>query len=124
MKILIDMNLSPDWVKAFASENIESIHWSNVGNPHAKDREIIEYARNNDYVIFTHDLDFGAILALTQSEGPSVLQVRTQDVMPKILVKTLVSVLVAHETSLRQGALITIDQNRARVRILPLKRRL
>jgi predicted nuclease of predicted toxin-antitoxin system len=33
MKILIDMNLSPDWVAAFAAKEIESIHWSVAGNP-------------------------------------------------------------------------------------------
>jgi predicted nuclease of predicted toxin-antitoxin system len=40
MKILIDMNLSPNWVKTFAAENIESVHWSTVGNPRADDAEI------------------------------------------------------------------------------------
>jgi predicted nuclease of predicted toxin-antitoxin system len=123
MKILIDMNLSPDWVMAFTSENIESIHWSNAGNPQAKDQEIMEYARKNDYVVFTHDLDFGTILALTQSESPSVIQVRSQDIMPNTLMKMLVSVLRDHEASIRLGALVTIDEIRARVRILPLKRK-
>jgi predicted nuclease of predicted toxin-antitoxin system len=122
MKILIDMNLSPDWVSAFASENIESIHWSDAGNPPAKDQEIMEYARNNDYIVFTHDLDFGTILALTQ-ESPSVIQVRSQDIMPNSLMKMLVSVLRNHEASIRLGALVTIDEIRARVRILPLNRK-
>jgi predicted nuclease of predicted toxin-antitoxin system len=67
MKILIDMNLSPDWVAAFAAEDIESIHWSTVGDPKAQDREIIQYARTNGYIVFTHDLDFGTILALTHA---------------------------------------------------------
>jgi len=58
MKILIDMNLSPDWTAAFAAESIESIHWSTVGDPRAKDTEIMEYARSNEYIVFTHDLDF------------------------------------------------------------------
>ena len=48
MKILIDMNLSPDWVAAFATENIESVHWSAIGNPRAEDTEIMDYARTND----------------------------------------------------------------------------
>jgi predicted nuclease of predicted toxin-antitoxin system len=28
MKILIDMNLSPDWVQTFAEDGIGSVHWS------------------------------------------------------------------------------------------------
>lgn len=58
MKILIDMNLSPDWTAAFAATEIESIHWSTVGDPRAEDIEIVEYARTNGCVVFTHDLDF------------------------------------------------------------------
>ena len=42
MKILIDMNLSPDWTAAFAAVDIESVHWSMVGDPRAEDVEIVE----------------------------------------------------------------------------------
>lgn len=31
------------------------------------------------YVVFTHDLDFGDILAATNADDPSVIQVRTQN---------------------------------------------
>jgi predicted nuclease of predicted toxin-antitoxin system len=47
MKILIDMNLSPDWVARFAASDIESVHWSTVGLPNAKDSEIMEFARES-----------------------------------------------------------------------------
>lgn len=123
MKILIDMNLSPDWTAAFAAENIESVHWSAVGDPRAEDAEIMEYARANDYVVFTHDLDFGTLLALTQAESPSVVQVRAQNILPSHLAKMVVAVLRANEETLEQGALIVVDESRARVRILPLQRR-
>ena len=52
MKILIDMNLSPDWVAAFTANSIESIHWSTIGKANAKDTEIAEYARSNGYIVF------------------------------------------------------------------------
>ncbi len=123
MKILIDMNLSPDWVAAFAAENIESAHWSTVGDPRAEDTEIMEYARANAYVVFTHDLDFGTILALTQAESPSVVQVRAQNILPSHLAKIIVGVLRTNETVLEQGALIVVDEGTERVRILPLQRR-
>ncbi|MBX3268187.1 MAG: DUF5615 family PIN-like protein [Acidobacteria bacterium] len=123
MKILIDMNLSPDWTAALAAANIEAVHWSTVGDPRAKDIEIIEYARSNGYIVFTHDLDFGTILALTHASGPSVIQVRTQDILPSSLGSTLISVLHDNESSLDQGALIVVDKTRARIRILPLERK-
>lgn len=123
MKIVIDMNLSPDWTAAFTAENIESVHWSTVGDPRAEDAKIMEYARANDYIVFTHDLDFGTILALTRAESPSVVQVRAQNILPVHLAKTIVSVLRDNETLLEQGALIVVDEGRARVRILPLQKR-
>jgi len=40
------------------------------------------YASVNGYVVLTHDLDFSAILAATQGEKPSVVQIRADDVSP------------------------------------------
>jgi len=70
MKILIDMNLPPRWVQVFTAEGWEALHWSRVGAPTASDREIMAWARENGFVVFTHDLDFSALLAATQGEGP------------------------------------------------------
>lgn len=123
MKILIDMNLSPDWAAAFAAENIESAHWQAIGDPRAEDAVIMEYARANDYIVFTHDLDFGTLLALTQAENPSVIQVRAQNILASHLSKTVVAVLRANEETLERGALVVVDEGRARVRILPLQKR-
>ncbi len=120
MKILIDMNLSPDWTVAFSAANIEAVHWSSIGDPRAEDIEIIQYARTNGYLVFTHDLDFGTILALTHASGPSVIQARTQDILPSNLSNTVISVIRDNESALEQGALIVVDEARARVRILPL----
>jgi predicted nuclease of predicted toxin-antitoxin system len=79
------------------------------------------WARQNSYVVFTHDLDFGALLALTGAEGPSVIQIRTIDVTPEAQSKRLLDALVQFKEHLADGALISIDESRARVRLLPLK---
>ena len=68
MKILIDMNLSPDWVAVFGRYNISAVHWSTVGDPREKDSIIMEWARTNGYIVFTHDLDFGSLLAATGTD--------------------------------------------------------
>ncbi len=91
------MNLSTDWVTAFAANEIESVHWSTVGDPRAEDDEIMEYARVKNYIVFTHDLDFGTLLALTQAASPSVIQVRTQNILPNHLANTVVAVLRTNE---------------------------
>jgi predicted nuclease of predicted toxin-antitoxin system len=79
------------------------------------------WAKKNGHVIFTHDLDFGTMLALTQAEGPSVIQVRTQDVTPAAIGKLVINALDQFQKELQQGALIVLDETSARARILPLK---
>jgi predicted nuclease of predicted toxin-antitoxin system len=120
VKLLIDMNLSPIWVEVLERQGWETAHWSTIGDPRAADEVIMEWARDNDYVVFTHDLDFGALLATTRAEGPSVIQVRTQDIMPQSLGERLVRLLQEYEPTLESGALVTVDEIRSRVRILPI----
>lgn len=72
--------------------------------------------------MFTHDLDFGTLLALTQAKGPSVLQLRSRDSMPKHLHLQVIEAVKHFESVLEQGALITIEVKRTKVRILPLKK--
>ena len=80
VKIVIDMNLSPLWVQLLTDAGHEAVHWSRIGAPNASDREIMAWARSNGFIVFTHDLDFGTILASTDAEAPSVFQLRTQDI--------------------------------------------
>ena len=81
----------------------------------------MEWARANGYVVFTHDLDFGTLLATTRAQGPSVIQVRTQDIMAQSLGNRLVQVLRQYESVLEKGALVTVDETKARVHILPFQ---
>ena len=63
MKILIDMNLSPEWASFLEGSGFEAVHWSVVGSPSAPDAVIFAHAVAADCVIMTLDLDFSAILA-------------------------------------------------------------
>ena len=120
VKILVDMNLSPDWCPVLAKHGWTATHWFEVGDPRAPDEEIMAYARAGGYVVLTHDLDFGAILAATKAQGPSVIQVRTQQVLPGYLEPIPVPVLKDLESTLEAGALVVVAEGQSRVRILPL----
>jgi len=76
MRILVEMNLSPPWVDLLADAGIESVHWSSVGETTASDSFIMAFAKGAGYVVLTHDLDFGSILAATHGDKPSVIQIR------------------------------------------------
>jgi len=45
MKILIDMNLSPAWVRVLEEAGHSAIHWSTIGSLNAPDREVLLWAR-------------------------------------------------------------------------------
>jgi len=65
------MNLSPSWVVVFQREGWEALHWSEVGSATAADIEILQWAAESESVVFTHDLDFGALLASSMRRKPS-----------------------------------------------------
>jgi predicted nuclease of predicted toxin-antitoxin system len=121
IRLLVDVNLSPSWIPALAFRGVEAVHWATVGDPRAPDDEIMRFTRAHADVVFTHDLDFGALLALTRSHGPSVVQIPTQNVLPSAIADLLVRVPHAHSAALETGALLTVDERNARVRVLPLR---
>jgi predicted nuclease of predicted toxin-antitoxin system len=123
MKLLVDMNLSPRWIGLLVNSGIEAAHWSTLGANNAPDTEIMTYASANGYVVLTHDLDFSAILAATHGEKPSVVQIRADDVSPDVIGLQVITALRQMASELADGALLTIDPNRTRMRLLPLQLR-
>lgn len=121
LPILIDMNLSPAWVEWFAAHGRLAVHWSAIGDPRSKDRTILSWAREHGHVLFTHDLDFSAVLASSEASAPSVLQLRGRDVTPDGAGPLILDALQEWEDQLNQGALVTIDGASRRVRVLPLR---
>ena len=120
MKLLVDMNLSPRWVKTLLEAEIEAAHWSSLGPANAPDADIMAFARANGYVGLTHDLDFSAILAAARDAKPSVVQIRAEDVRPETAGPALIAALRQMAAQLEEGALLTVDPTRARLRVLPL----
>lgn len=121
MKLLIDMNLSPRWVDYFSGQGVKAVHWSAAGSSNAPDSVLLDWASQNGYWIFMHDLDFGAILAARHQMGPSVIQARVEDVHPDRLGPDILLQLKQFDSVLHKGALISLDESRVRVRLLPLK---
>ena len=123
MKLLVDMNLSPRWVGMLSEAGIEAAHWSMLGAHNARDSEIMAFGAANNYIVLTHDLDFSAILAATQGEKPSVVQIRAEDVSPDVIATQVIAALRQMATELEDGALLTIEPSRTRLRVLPLQSR-
>ena len=121
MRLLVDMNLSPDWVPLFVSHGWEAKHWSQVGKGTAPDAEIMSWAREHGHVIVTQDLDFSQILFATYAAGPSVLLLRMENEFDPSVRSQICASLVLAESALNKGALLTISGKRVRLRHLPIR---
>jgi predicted nuclease of predicted toxin-antitoxin system len=121
MKVLVDMNLSPAWVSFLAESGFEAVHWADIGPDNSSDSELMQWAAEHDHIVLTADLDFGAILAATQRNRPSIVQVRSDILTPRSIGSVVLAAIRQTRQELLDGAIVSIDPGRARLRILPLK---
>ena len=119
MKIIVDVNLAVRWANMLSSRGIDAVHWTSIGAANAQDIEIMSYARQNGYSVFTNDLDFSAILVSTRACGPSVIQIRAEDTRPEAHLDRVAEALIKYSTAIEQGTIITIDPYKTRMHILP-----
>ena len=96
MKFLIDMNLSPLWVRFLAEKGFDSVHWSTIGRPPAPDTQTMEYAAANQMIV-------GALLVNGKSSQPSAVQVRPQDILPAAIGDIVLRALHASRSQLEDG---------------------
>lgn len=122
MNILLDMNLSPSWTKVLEENGHHAVHWSTIGALNAPDSDLLKWAHAYDFIIFTHDLDFGALLAASNANSPSVIQLRMQDISPEATSSLILQLLKDQSEVIKSGALLSVDGDRNRIRILPMNR--
>jgi len=120
MKMLLDMNLPPKLANILTEKGVSSIHWYVIGLPDATDVEIISYAQENDFVVVTHDLDFSTILSVTHGQKPSVIQIRVQSIDAEQISELIMIAVQQNANEINQGAILSIDVSKSRLRILPL----
>ena len=120
MRVLVDMNLSPEWVHVLGAFGIEATHWSYVGVCSADDAELFRYARERRFVLLTQDLDFNEILFETGCDGPSTVLLRVGDELDEVIRGRVASAIQQHLQELEAGALLVVKADRVRIRSLPL----
>ena len=81
----------------------------------------MDWARQHNQVVLIHDLDFGALLYLTNAVAPSVIQLRAEHIVPATVGEAVLEAIAECEVMLKMWALVTIDPRRHRIRLLPLK---
>jgi len=118
--ILIDMNLSTQWVRFLQDHGVESVHWSTVGPGNAPDPKIMDYASTQGFSVLTRDLDFGSLLKTHNHSRPSVIQIRDQIADPASIGQHVVLAILEMKSQIERGALVTIDASKTRMRLLPM----
>ncbi len=121
MKLLLDACMPFDWLAFLNDRGHQCVAWLKIGPPNAPDTTIMRYAEEHDMVVLTHDLDFGTLLAFSKTTQPSVIQFRAPDIRPNAIGTMALQALTIHESILYKGALITVETERVRSRILPIK---
>lgn len=80
----------------------------------------MEMAVQEDRVVLTFDLDFTRILALQRRSRPSIILFRLSIYSPEKVLPVLADIIQRFGPQLEQGAIIVVDDDRIRIRALPI----
>jgi predicted nuclease of predicted toxin-antitoxin system len=120
LKLLLDANLPPSLATRLSDLGHQADHARERGLGAAPDEAILAHARTRDEVIVTHDLDFGALLAVEGAIKPSVVVLRLRRATVEDLAQRLAAGLPRVRDALEQGAIVTVEDASLRIRKLPV----
>ena len=120
MRLLVNMNLSPRWVDFLRAAGHEATHWADIGEVAATDAHIMAVAADQHAVFSPTTSTSARSWPPGATNGPSVIQLRAADLRPEALGDLLLAAITQVADELEDGALVTIDPGRTRVRVLPL----
>lgn len=120
MKLLLDQGLPRSASDLLCEAGFDKVHVGDIGLASAEDTEILQKAKEDERVVITLDADFHTLLALTEAIYPSVIRIRIERLRAQALTDLLMTVLDECRQELEEGAAVTIEPTRIRVRRLPL----
>lgn len=124
MRILADVHIRPATVRHLNGLGHDVIRSSDILPEEAPDQEIIERAVAIGRVILTENLDFTDIIAISGATQPSLITLRLTDAGADNVNRILAYVLPKLEDLVAAGIIATVDDERVRVRTLPIRQRL
>lgn len=120
MKLLLDQGLPRAAAGLLRTAGVDTVHVGEIGMSVASDSAILAQGQTEHRVVVTLDADFHALLALSGVSAPSVVRIRREGLKAVGLVTVLEKVIEEWGEELELGAVVTVDENRSRMRRLPL----
>lgn len=120
MRLLADAHISPRTVEFLRTLGHDIQRVSDVLPPASSDEAIVQLAERGTRVILTQDLDFSAIIALGGERFPSLISLRLSSSRIEHINGVLERVLPQVEAAVLAGSIVTVEDQRIRVRALPL----
>ena len=121
MKLLVDMMLSTRVAEELRNAGHDAVHVREYGLQRALDEEILARAAVEQRTLISADMDFGFLLASRRHPWPSVvLPRRLAAHRADFVVTLLLANLPQLAEALQQGSLVVLEENRIRVRRLPI----
>ncbi len=123
MRFLADMGISPKTVEFLRGLGYEVIHLHEESLDALPDPLILNKALHERRILLTSDLDFSELVAASGAKLPSVISFRLKDMRPDNVNRHLARVLEHDVDALTQGAVISVTEERIRVRLLPIEKK-
>ena len=120
ISILLDQGLPRSAASLLRDEGWNVLHTGDIGLSRSTDRQILEFARNEQRVIITLDSDFHTILALTNASTPSVIRIRLEGLKGPDLAFLIKRIWPRVEPQVKKGAMVTITESGIRIRNIPV----
>ena len=120
MNFLLNENIPPSLVGLLRDIGWYAKHSWLLGLEGKPDHFVVEFAIENKFVIVTHDLDYGRIVSLSGKKYPSVITFRLEKISANILFNLIRDHRIQLEHYLQLGALLTVDLDKIRFRLLPI----
>jgi len=120
VKFLADMGISLSTINWLKARDYDSVHLRDKGLQRISDTEIVKIAKKENRIILTCDLDFCDIIAASQDIYPSVIIFRLDNEKPENVNRRLAQILKESYNALQKGAIISVEESRHRVRLLPI----
>ncbi len=122
MRFLVDMNIATDVAVWLRGQGHDAVHLREVGLQELRDEAVLAKAVAEKRVVLTFDLDFADLAAAAGDARAAVILMRLRSAQTTRILDRLRDILASTAQALETGAIVIVEEKRARIRRLPIGR--